>query len=54
MKLDHSYYLQEDICSLARDLLGKYISTKHDGILTGGYALLMGLIPCSKGQENLL
>ena len=37
MRLDHNYYLQEDICILARDLLGKYIFTKHEGNLTGGY-----------------
>ncbi|MCQ2284860.1 MAG: DNA-3-methyladenine glycosylase [Bacteroidales bacterium] len=36
MKIDHSYFLGQDVVSLARDLLGKYIFTLKDGQLTGG------------------
>ena len=37
MKLDRSFYLRDDVVKLARDLLGKYLFTAIDGILTGGY-----------------
>ncbi|RCH55930.1 DNA-3-methyladenine glycosylase [Mucilaginibacter hurinus] len=37
MKLPHSYYLSNDVVALSRDLLGKYLFTKIDGVTTGGY-----------------
>lgn len=36
MKLPLSYYQQPDVVALARDLLGKYLYTRIDGVLTGG------------------
>lgn len=36
MKLPLSYYRQPDVVALARDLLGKYLYTRIDGVLTGG------------------
>ncbi|UYZ58865.1 DNA-3-methyladenine glycosylase [Hymenobacter latericus] len=36
MKLLHDYYRQPDVVALARDLLGKYLFTCIDGVLTGG------------------
>ncbi len=37
MKLPDSYYHQDDVVALSRDLLGKYIFTCIDGLITGGY-----------------
>ncbi len=37
MKLAESYYQSNDVVSLSRDLLGKYLFTCTDGITTGGY-----------------
>jgi DNA-3-methyladenine glycosylase len=37
MKLLANYYESDDVVSLARDMLGKYIFTKIDGVITGGY-----------------
>jgi DNA-3-methyladenine glycosylase len=37
MKLPTSYYQQDDVVALSRDLLGKYIFTSIDDIVTGGY-----------------
>jgi DNA-3-methyladenine glycosylase len=36
MKLPKSYYLQEDVVALAKDLIGKVLVTKIDGCLTSG------------------
>lgn len=36
MKLPLSYFQQEDVLFLARDLIGKYLFTMKDGQLTGG------------------
>lgn len=36
MILPAEYYLNEDVLVLSRDLLGKYLFTKIDGIITGG------------------
>ena len=37
MKLPESYYLNQDVLHLSKDLLGKYLFTCVDGITTGGY-----------------
>ncbi|MFC0517928.1 DNA-3-methyladenine glycosylase [Mucilaginibacter angelicae] len=37
MKLPESYYLGNDVVSISKDLLGKYLFTCIDGITTGGY-----------------
>ncbi|OOQ62097.1 DNA-3-methyladenine glycosylase [Mucilaginibacter pedocola] len=37
MKLPESYYLGSDVVALSRDLIGKYLFTKIDGVVTGGY-----------------
>ena len=37
MKLPHSFYLNSDVVSLSKQLLGKYLFTSIDGLLTGGY-----------------
>ena len=37
MKLPESYYLNQDVLHLSKDLLGKYLFTCIDGITTGGY-----------------
>lgn len=37
MKLPESYYLSTDVVALARDLIGKYLFTRIDGLVTGGY-----------------
>lgn len=37
MKLSNEYYHTDDVVALSRDLLGKYLYTKIDGIITGGY-----------------
>lgn len=36
MKLTRAYYQQPDVVALARDLVGKYLFTRIDGVLTGG------------------
>ena len=36
MKLSKSFYLREDTLLIAKQLLGKFVFTKIDGILTGG------------------
>ena len=37
MKLPLSFYLDSDVVSLSKQLLGKYLFTSIDGLLTGGY-----------------
>jgi DNA-3-methyladenine glycosylase len=37
MKLPESYYHNTDTVAISRDLIGKYLFTCIDGILTGGY-----------------
>jgi len=37
VKLPESYYLNQDVLHLSKDLLGKYLFTCIDGITTGGY-----------------
>lgn len=37
MKLPQSYYTSSDVVSIARDLIGKYLFTRIDGLITGGY-----------------
>ena len=37
MKLPASYYHNDDVVALSRDLLGKYIFTAIDDVVTGGY-----------------
>jgi len=37
MKLPESYYLGDDVVSISKDLLGKYLFTCIDGVVTGGY-----------------
>ena len=37
MKLPESYYQSADVVALSRDLIGKYLFTRIDGELTGGY-----------------
>lgn len=37
MKLPEQYYHSSDVVSLARDLIGKYLFTRLDGLITGGY-----------------
>ncbi len=37
MKLPRSYYLGSDVVSISKSLLGKYLFTCIDGLLTGGY-----------------
>lgn len=36
MTLPKSYYLQEDVVALSRNLLGKYLFTKRGEVVTGG------------------
>lgn len=36
MKIPESFYLRSDVVKIARDLLGKFLITKKDGILSGG------------------
>jgi DNA-3-methyladenine glycosylase len=36
MKIPRAYYQQPDVVALARDLLGKYLYSRIDGVLTGG------------------
>ncbi|HEY4323385.1 MAG TPA: DNA-3-methyladenine glycosylase [Mucilaginibacter sp.] len=37
MKLPQSYYLSDKVVEISRDLLGKYLFTSIDGLVTGGY-----------------
>ena len=37
MKLPESFYLSTDVINLSRNLLGKYLYTKIDGVVSGGY-----------------
>jgi DNA-3-methyladenine glycosylase len=37
LKLPPSYYTSSDVVSIARDLIGKYLFTRIDGLITGGY-----------------
>lgn len=37
MKLPQSFYLNSDVVSLSRQLIGKYLFTSTNGLLTGGY-----------------
>lgn len=37
MKIPHSFYLGSDVISIGKALLGKYLFTSIDGLLTGGY-----------------
>ncbi|MDB5144498.1 MAG: DNA-3-methyladenine glycosylase [Mucilaginibacter sp.] len=37
MKIPHSFYLGSDVVSISKSLLGKYLFTCIDGLLTGGY-----------------
>jgi DNA-3-methyladenine glycosylase len=39
MKLPLEFYTHNDVLSITRNLLGKYLFTKIDGILTGGYVV---------------
>jgi DNA-3-methyladenine glycosylase len=36
MKLPRSFYTRNDVVSIAKELLGKYLFTNFDGIFTGG------------------
>jgi len=37
MKLPESYYHSNNVVALSKDLLGKYLFTCIDGVITGGY-----------------
>jgi len=37
MKLPESFYLSNNVVEIARNLLGKYLFTCIDGVITGGY-----------------
>jgi DNA-3-methyladenine glycosylase len=37
MKLSHSFYLSPDVVAVSKNLLGKYLFTCIDGLITGGY-----------------
>jgi len=37
LKLQKSYYLRHDVVAISKDLLGKYLFTRIDGELTGGF-----------------
>ena len=37
MKIERSFYTREDVTLVARDLLGKFLFTKFDGVITGGF-----------------
>ena len=39
MKLPQSLYLNSDVVSLSKQLLGKYLFTSINGLLTGGYII---------------
>ena len=36
MKLSQTFYLQKDVVKIARELLGKFIFSSIDGVITGG------------------
>jgi DNA-3-methyladenine glycosylase len=37
LKLPHSFYLGSDVVAISKSLIGKYLFTCIDGLLTGGY-----------------
>jgi DNA-3-methyladenine glycosylase len=37
MKIPESYYLDTDVVKLSRNLIGKYLFSRLDGVVTGGY-----------------
>ncbi|MBS7563300.1 DNA-3-methyladenine glycosylase [Mucilaginibacter sp. Bleaf8] len=37
MKLPEEYYLNSNVVEVSRDLLGKYLFTRINGVVTGGY-----------------
>ena len=37
MKLTEAYYQNTDVVAISKDLLGKYLFTQIDGVITGGY-----------------
>lgn len=37
MKLPESYYLGTDVVNIAKNLIGKYLFTRMDGLISGGY-----------------
>jgi DNA-3-methyladenine glycosylase len=37
LKIPHSFYLGPDVVAISKALLGKYLFTSIDGLLTGGY-----------------
>src|SRR5476651_2049751 len=37
MKLPLSFYTHNDVLAITRNLLGKYLMTRIDGVVTGGY-----------------
>ena len=37
MKISHSFYLGSDVVAISKALLGKYLFTYIEGLLTGGY-----------------
>lgn len=37
MKIAHSFYLSDNVVALSKSLLGKYLFTSIDGLITGGY-----------------
>lgn len=37
MKIPHSFYLGSDVVAISKGLLGKYLFTSIDGLITGGY-----------------
>jgi DNA-3-methyladenine glycosylase len=37
MKLPEDYYHNNDVVALSKDLIGKYLFTRIDGVITGGY-----------------
>jgi len=39
MKLPLSFYQREDVITVARELLGKYLFTCIDGVISGGYII---------------
>jgi DNA-3-methyladenine glycosylase len=39
LKIPHSFYLGSDVVSISKSLLGKYLFTCIDGLLTGGYII---------------
>jgi len=37
MKLPESFYLSDNVVEIARNLIGKYLFTRINGVITGGY-----------------